>query len=208
MKQIMLPERQNQIVEKLKDLGFSSVDFSFTPTGPDHFELYYKLQEPYFFALTKEGKYKYAPASDGRISTEGQYTNWAQGLKRMEDWLRILKRNIEVGNPWELVQKDAGSGIINDSEEPFSGREQEELSQKLDRILAILEQHGVALEHVQEDIEYLKTSGKRISKKDMGLMIGGNILGWILTSAIPPAAVPAIINEIGQIVGGGVHRLQ
>jgi hypothetical protein len=203
----MLPERKKQIADKIINAGFGIDSFELCPLGQDAFEVYYKPNREYFFSIGADKKYRYSPASDGRLTTEGQNTNWAFGLKQMDGWIKYLKRNVNIVNPWDTIQIDDNSRLFSGEAGNFTPEEQTIIEMKLDIILEKLEQYDGDHERIKADLEYLKFAGKNASQKDFGLMLSGTFLGWWLTAAIPPESAPAILSEITNTIYSGMGLL-
>lgn len=66
----------------------------------------------------------------------------------------------------------------NDSESDFSLKELIDLNDRIDKVLSELEKLGMGQEILFEEIESLKEKGKKVSKKDLGLILIGQLVSF------------------------------
>ena len=64
------------------------------------------------------------------------------------------------------------------TDEDYSLKELIELNERIDKVLNELDKLGMGQEILFEEIEKLKEKGKRISKKDLGLMLIGQLVSF------------------------------
>jgi len=121
----------------------------------------------------------------------------------LKDWLISLKENLQIVDPWNEIGsfENENINIGNNKEEYFSEADIDFIDEKLEVILEALKEFATDFERIKDDLEYLKSPGDKISKKDWGLMVMGNVMGWAMSNSIPP-------NSLHQVVEIVLHNLQ
>lgn len=70
------------------------------------------------------------------------------------------------------------STVLRANDSDFSLKELIELNNRIDKVLNELEKLGLGQEVLFEEIESLKEKGKKVSKKDLGLMLIGQLISY------------------------------
>src|SRR5690606_26856131 len=112
-------------------------------------------------------------------------------------WLKSIRENIEIGNPWEDIENEEMNDLNFDSyEEIFNNKEQIIIEKKLDLFLLEFEKLKIDTNIIKEDIQHLKTMSGKISKKDWILLFLGSTTSWIFASLLPPEHTHTIWNTV------------
>lgn len=195
----MLPVKQKEITDRIQKLGFRKSEFSFTSTGEESYELSYKPNAHYNFKVDHNLNHSGVPGSKGKHQFNGRANNWLDSLSTLEAWLRYVKENVDVGNPWEEISENK-ERFYEESfgayEEFLTVEEQQTLSQKLDLMLEHFGTLQLDVEKMKGDVEHIKTMSSKISKKDVMISIFGTIFSFILGGIIPAESVNAVIHYL------------
>lgn len=208
---IMLAVRQKKIADKIIQNGFNLNDFDFKPISNDEFNIFYKLNRT--FCLIQSGKqkqgvfetnvYTITPFLNGELRLNFTFEGFDKLVERYETWLRALRENVDIGNPWERFSSfewlNTTHGFDN-FEELFTEEDQVQTHAKLDLILNEVKKLGIENQKIVDDVAYLKEATNRVSKKDWILMFSGVLLSWGLSSISPNDAFQAILTYAGQIM--------
>ncbi|OFX20535.1 MAG: hypothetical protein A2033_01065 [Bacteroidetes bacterium GWA2_31_9] len=194
-KVIMLPIRQKKIADKIVAIGLNLNDFIFTPTSNDWFELRYKQNDFYYIKIIN-GQYTFQPAQGGLRSAAGSIKSWEASLNCIEIWLIGLKENLEIGNPWETKFDFNEANYFDSYQELLNDNEVQIFSIKLDSFVNKLESLKIETSEIKKDIEHIKEMSSKISKKDIMLLLIGNVTGWFFSALIPSDS----INTVWQFV--------
>jgi len=204
---IMLPIRQKQIVDTIKKGGFKQKDFDFIPLSNEDFNIIYKAFPEYKYIKSEKINqlYSMTPAPGGRIIMGDQTRGFGQRIVSLGTWLKALKENIEIGNPWEEIrsfQNDMNEIRFDSYEEMFSKDERIKIDQKLNLLLDHIRTLEIETSQIQEDVKHLKSMAGTISKKDWILLLLGCITGWIFTNMITPEQTQLIWEYIKVLFSG------
>lgn len=188
--------RRKQVADIILEKELSIEDFAFSVLGESSFELGLKNNgESRFKAMEAGQKDKYlvtyTPGLYGRLSGRTITDSWHDTLKFVAYWIDAVKADEEAGDPWGFGESSGNEQIHigNDNETRFSKEDVNFIEEKLDIVLEALKEFANDMSRIKEDLEYLKSSGSRVSKKDWGLMVMGNVMGWAMSNAIPKESV-------------------
>lgn len=205
----MLPVRQKVIVDKIKSLGFKLSDFKFNPATNDFFVINYLPITEYYISIHNK-KYALMPAQNGILGAGGEAATWDTGLKWLDYWLRALKENIEVGNPWEDIEdaKEQMNEMDFDTyEEVFNEEEQSKIEKKLDQLLLEITKLNIDTTEIKKDIIHLNTMSGKISKKDWVLLLMGTVTSWVFGNLLSPEHTQTIWECVKNLFSGFKHKL-
>lgn len=200
----MLPIRQQQIVDKIKSEGFSTKDFFFEPSTNDWFSMYFKPNKVYSLKIVDK-RFSYCPGLYGNMNSTGLVKNWLDNLKILENWLKCLKKNLSIGNPWQEIEdfKDEMKEMNFDSyEEMFNDEDKIKIEKRLETLLTHFVDVKIDITQIKIDVEHLKNMSHKVSKKDWILLLLGNITGWIFTGLIPSEHVQSIWSYVKALFSG------
>ena len=193
-------------------------------TWRSHTAQYSRQEEPelvhqpsgFFFRLlvptegymgSSENTFKFSPGQQSEF-TYGTGLSWEYHLAMMREWLRNLKREIAVVDPW--VELDGlGSAVPNFArpDAPFAAEEIKVVHSQLDSIAAEIErlQIGSVAERevVKESLDDLKRAAERVGKKDWYLIF----LGTMASHALEKVVAPDTLRSIWALVGNGFHKV-
>lgn len=202
----MLPIKQKQIVDTIKAGGFTQSEFIFEAIDNESFLLKYKANEDYHLEV-KNKKHYIKPAISGRLFTEGETANFEAALSRIGYWLKAVKENIEVGNPWEDI-KDKLSDIDYDSyEEVFTAEERIKIEKKLDQLLLEVSKLNIDTTEIKKDIKHLNSMSDKISKKDWFLLLMGTTTSWVVGNILSPEHTQTVWESIKNLFSSYRHNL-
>ncbi len=201
---IMLPFRQKQIVERIKALNFNTKEFEFTPINNDEFLIKYKTNPDYHIRI-KNNKHYIKPAQGGKLSANGETANFETALIRVDYWLNAVRQNLDAGNPWGEVEnaKERMHDInFNSYNEVFNTEEQKLISKKLEQLFAEITLLQIDTKVIRADIEHLNSMSAKVSKKDWIVLLLGIITSWIFTGIMPPEHTSTVWESIRSIFSG------
>jgi hypothetical protein len=205
----MLPVRQKEIVDKIKSLGFKLKDFKFNPATNETFVINYLPVTDYYISIQNK-RYTVKPAQNGTMLAAGEAVTWDTGLKWLDYWLRALKENIEVGNPWEDIEdaKEQMNEINFDTyEEVFNEEEQTKIEKKLDQLLLEITKLNIDTTEIKKDIVNLNTMSGKVSKKDWVLLLMGTVTSWVFSSLLSPEHTQTIWETVKTLFSGFKSKL-
>lgn len=182
---IITPVRSRQVADKIVENGFQKSEFTFTPTHEARFKLVFKPNEHFQIDFNEKGHSFARPGPNGNMSFTREFKTWENVLDLLSEWLKILKENIEIGNPWEENNTSYQNIFTENVEEKMSRFESDFVNEKLDIILEALSTMDISINEIKEDLDYLKNSSNKVSKKDWQIMFHGSFFGWMLSNAIP-----------------------
>jgi hypothetical protein len=145
---------------------------------------------------------EYYPNNLGR-KTDINIWDWESALTEFKDWIKIMKKEIEAEDPWNIFNADneqfAGSFDDIDNE-PFNENDQKVISSRLKEI----ENYFTNYDEISEDnmiiikkqLDYLIDCSKRMGRKDWYLVAYGTIFALLAGLALPPAISHKIFNFI------------
>ena len=93
---------------------------------------------------------------------------------------------------------EVSEGALKDSDVDFTLGELNDLHSRIDTVLDKLEQLGYGQEIIFEEIEELKAKSKKISKKDLKMMLIGKIVSFGMGKITPELAAD-IFQEITTV---------
>ena len=205
MSLLMTPIRQKEIADAIKKSGFKLSDFDCTIISDMKFEVSYKQQPQYRYVTAPNPSYIYiSPSAQGNLASTTLWASSFQGnIALLDNWLANLKANLAIGDPWAEIETADNEKIkIGDgSQEPLNENERNFIDEKLDIILEALKEFATDFERIKSDLEYLKYAGGNVSKKDWGIMVMGNVMGWAMSNAIHKDALHDVWNIIVQNLG-------
>lgn len=197
----MLPFRQNQVVNKILQSGLSKTEFDFQSLGESRFELYYRPQPEYCFKVNQD-HFLGVPGGDGRYQYKGRIKGWEGLLSSLSTWLTYLKENIEIGNPWlsaevielvdEVEQVDNNSRTLSDAEISY-------LHDRFDELESLAINQNLDVAQIGVDLEHLIEISKKVSIKDIILLLIGYSLTWLPNQQIN--------DKIIQIISGFINYI-
>jgi len=201
----MTPFRKQKIGQAIRQAGYNPGDFKLNILTDDRFELIYKNLENYKFILAPNPSHIYmSPGSKGETAEAilWGYT-FEDNLTLMKNWITNLHINITADDPWSEVEniQQEKIKIGDDSQTPLTEDERNFIDEKLDIILEALKEFATDFDRIKSDLEYLKYAGGSVSKKDLGMMVMGNVMGWAMSNAIHKDALHDVWNIIVQNLG-------
>lgn len=185
----MLPVKQKEITDRIQKLGFRKSEFSFTSTGEESYELSYKPNAHYNFKVDHNLNHSGVPGSKGKHQFNGRANNWLDSLSTLEAWLRYVKENVDVGDPWQEViseQQKLNEETFGNYDETLTEEEQKVFSNKLDLMLDHFSALQLDIGKMKDDIAHLKDQSSKISKKDLLLLFIGTVSSYMMAGIIPP----------------------
>ena len=192
---IMKNTVKKQITDILVKYGFTIIDFDFKEINETHFEIRYKKMTDYFFKA--ERIINFCPGIGlSKITAIDRVFIFEKVLENVGLWAKLLKEELEIGNPWESIKNDLDNTDFSSYELLFTEKEVNIIDQKLDTILIKLKEIGISDSEIEEDIKHLKESSRKISMKDWKLLLIGSISSWFLSGLISSEHV----NSIWQII--------
>ncbi|MDM8162211.1 hypothetical protein QUH73_20525 [Labilibaculum sp. K2S] len=113
-----------------------------------------------------------------RRNTEKAHLREKESFNRQElNHVRSLNTELErQQNLFSSFSNVSSSSLGNDTD--YSLKELIELNERIDNVLSKLEKLGMGQEILFEEIENLKEKGKKISKKDLGLILIGQLVSF------------------------------
>ncbi len=205
----MLPIKQKQIVDIIKAGGFKTNDYIFTPIDNESFILKLKNDVDYHLTIRNK-KYYIKPGQNGIMMAEGESTTWDKGLYWLEYWLKAVKENVEIGNPWEDIEdaKEQMNEMNFDSyEEIFNEEEQNKIEVKLNLLIAEIHKLNIDTTIIKEDISHLNKMSGQISKKDWILLLIGTVTSWVFSSELPLEYSQTIWGTVKTLFSGFKSKL-
>ena len=190
--------RQNEVANLIKGAGFLQADFDFNPTSESIFAIVYKPIPDYTFTVLQDQKCVYSPGADGKLRSTVSATDWTQTKTAAKNWLIYLKKNVKVMNVWKGISNIDSLKIQGSEDAHFLTEEISLLNEKVDIILEGLLQFANDIDRIKSDLEYLKFSSEKVSRKDWGLMFMGSFFGWITDKVIPAEHVDKIFHSIKE----------
>lgn len=144
----MLAIRQRKITNTIIQNGFSLDDFIFKPISNNEFNISYKpnLNFSLFFSGSKSQSrgvkvnklYTMTPALNGEEKYTFTYADFDDLTSKLNTWLKALKENVEIGNPWDIFKGNTEfTEAINfdNYEEVFTEEDEIVVHNKLDLLL-------------------------------------------------------------------------
>jgi hypothetical protein len=120
-------------------------------------------------------------------------------------WAQNLKNEIDIGDPWEEIQKlknDINQIHFDSYEEMFTDSECGSIGSKLELFYKEVEKLSITSSQIKSDIEHLKEMTNKISKKDFMLLALGTIAQWVLGNIITPKHVNSVLFLFQTILLG------
>lgn len=200
---IMSPVKQRDIALTIYNAQFQKNDFEFDFRSNVDFTITFVNEPSYYFKTDKDSWYSYSPGREGSMKeSSAKFTPWASMLEAIKSWLLYLRENVEIGDPWQIGDfQSEGIHIGKASQDKFSVADIDFIEQKLDVILEALKEFAQDFAKIKDDLEYLKGASEKVSKKDWGLMVMGNVMGWAMGNAIPKDSVSQVWHIILQNLG-------
>lgn len=97
-----------------------------------------------------------------------------QELNHVRSLNTELERQQNLFSSFSTISSSSSLGTDTD----YSLKELIELNERIDKVLSELEKLGMGQEILFEEIENLKEKGKKVSKKDLGLILIGQLVGF------------------------------
>lgn len=133
-----------------------------------------------------------------RQANELKFLREKEQLNRSE-LSNIRNYNSEVQKRQQLFQQyEVSESRLSDEEEDFSLNELQELHNRIDSVLEKLEKLGYGQEIIFNEIEELKAKSKKISKKDLKMMLIGKIVSFGM-GKIDNELAAKIFEEISSV---------
>ena len=216
----ILPTQKAQSFDAIVKAGLDPREFIWR----SHTAQYSRQEEPelvhqpsgFFFRLlvptegymgSSENTFQFTPGKQNEF-TYGTGLSWEYHLAMMREWLRNLKREIEVVDPWAGFDT-LGSAVPNFArpDAPFAAEEIKIVHSQLDSIAAEIErlQIGSVAERevVKKSLDDLKRAAERVGKKDWYLIF----LGTMASHALEKIVTPDTLRSVSALVGNAFHKL-
>jgi hypothetical protein len=138
---------------------------------------------------------------------------WWGVLRRVRRWLSEVKNDLETPDLWADLQRQAGllQAASEDVTEntPFTPAEQEEIATRLSAWAEHAQRaHSLSSAQMQvlaQKLEYLIEAARRMGRKDWINVCAGTILGYILTTSLPPGSARemflGVLRAVGHLFG-------
>jgi hypothetical protein len=206
--------RKKQIADAIKSRNFALNDFDFEPMSSSNFNLIYKRDRNYKLLTDELGNVEFWPAQNGEVYYQNRKQDgiyevyndmpWSDRIDYINIWLSALNENLSINDPWAEIEniENEKINIGNNGHEQLSEEEHDFVNEKLDIILEALKEFATDFERIKNDLEYLRKSGNKVSKKDWGLMVMGSVMGWGIDKAVPAESLHDVWNIILQNLGG------
>ena len=199
----LLPSQKASLYQVLTSHDFNPLDFNIVKRHDRNLgdgeavelkktEFYFAIYEPpdeYTFAMFFV---TFSPGAH-QISQSQECHDWTQVLHTFGNYLRVLRRELSVADPWETAKKyadrldavpqtDAGNS-------PLSGKEKEDVQKALDEIKNLLLDHVKSDERKQQylsdQFRMLHDAVTKFGKKDYLMLVYTAVIGMASTIGIP-----------------------
>lgn len=210
---IMLPVRQKQVFQTIKNEGFDPFDFLFEPLTNDQFSITYRPNEEYNFSKSKtpnQNSFVYIPGHNGALKTSFNFASFQHLLKQLTIWLSNLKENISVGNPWQEIHKLRGSleeFNVDSYEEMFSDEESILARDTIQSFSNYLEEIKVETSLIRKDLDHLSEMISKVSRKDWLFLFLGTITSWLIGGLIPPEEMGTVWDKVKTLFAPFINKL-
>lgn len=217
----LLTSQRNEVLRLVEKAGFDPALFGWKDT-PSAFQesagatptlvpmLVYRETVFYFVFDLKSGKHFSIFSPGAETAQEMQYPgSWRLQLQYFGEWLSHVSRETRQDDLWERFAA-AASGIgglsVELADTPFSGRDIDQVSNKLDAIATRVDLIAGTSEGIAVEISYLKEELGRQSKRDWFFMFVG-VLATIGTAlALTPEQGTAVLTYLREMIGR-IHGL-
>jgi hypothetical protein len=157
---------------------------------------------------SSENTFKFSPGHQSEF-TYGTGLSWDYHLAMIREWLKNLKREISVVDPWaELagLGSPTASNLV-DPDARFAPDEIRIIHAQLDSIAAELERLEIGSsserEAVRKSFDHLKGATERVGKKDWYLMFIGAVGTMVMEKIIASDTARSILG----LVGNAFHKV-
>lgn len=205
----MLPLRKTQVGNKIKENGFNPNDFDLIPFSNDWFEIRYK-PFPAFFLKINNTVHELCPGQSGRLSVRGETRDWNRCLFMIEYWLKGLKENLDIDDPWASASNLGGfaAGSFLNGTAPLTRQQQVVFEQSLELVVRRISELGQLSDQIKSDVELLVGASKVEPAKSVALMFLGAFVSWVWSGFIPSDQVPLIWQYIQELFNNGIKMIQ
>ena len=212
--------QKNQIFLLIGEAGLNPLDFAwreFVYTQGNELGMVsdyecdgiFRNEEFYFKFCRSEGAFGYYPEfCPGGISRTArkERLNWPQVLDTAEEWLSLLKSELEEPDFWtQAMSYITPLGIATDPVRRFTDGEVENLVNLLqdlqEKLTSVLKLDGQQSELLTDQIEYLVKEARTQSIKNWVFLFVGVMANCVLTLPITPDKVPLFWHVVLSILG-------
>jgi hypothetical protein len=200
--------QRNILFEAIQAVGLNPRDFDLTDSGAE-IQIKHKWSKSIFIIGGRPGHYvgRYV-VGDGPDWPYDAYS-WQASTTRVSTWLQEVKRDLETPDLWAELRREVhllgvGSNEVTDNT-LFTQDEQKQIEERL-RGLAKHVSDASSLSEAQkqildEKIDYLVDSSRRLGRKDWLNIFIGVILGYLLSTALSPDVARGIFSTCLRAIG-------
>lgn len=221
----LLKSQKNELFSLIKTVGMDPSDFRWTHlpdlsrsildgAGIRHLTLAYGDDYEFFFQFQQENSttIEQCVFSPGDRHAINGYTttDWSGILYLFNVWLQSLSREINIPDFWNALEEEKqlihAASISNDASF-FTPEEQQHVTKSLneikDHIYQTLSPSEPQKIIIDAQIKYLQNAPERLTKKDWGLLL----LGQLLAIAVEIARDPVKARELFRFAGDALSWL-
>ena len=200
--------QRNVLFEAIQAVGLNPRDFDLTDSGTE-VQIKHEWSKSIFIIGGRPGHYvgRYV-VGDGPDWPYDAYS-WQASTTRVSTWLQEVKRDLETPDLWAELRREVhllgvGSNEVTDNT-LFTQDEQKQIAEQL-RGLAKHVSDASSLSEAQkqilnEKIDYLADSSRRLGRKDWLNIFIGVTLGYLLSTALPPDVARGIFSTCLRAMG-------
>ena len=200
--------QRNVLFEAIQAVELDPRDFDLTDSGTE-VQIKHKWSKSIFIIGGRPGHYvgRYV-VGDGPDWPYDAYS-WQASTTRVSTWLQEVKRDLQTPDLWAELRREVhllevGSNEVTDNT-LFTQDEQKQIAEQL-RGLAKHVSDASSLSEAQkqilnEKIDYLVDSSRRLGRKDWLNIFIGVTLGYLLSTALPPDVARGIFSTCLRGIG-------
>jgi hypothetical protein len=200
--------QRNDLFEAIQAVGLDPRDFDLADTGTQ-VQIKHKRSESIFIIGGRPGHYVgRSVVGDGPDWPYDAYS-WQALPTRVSTWLQEVKRDLETPDLWAELRREVhllgvGSNEVTENT-LFTQDEQKQIAERL-RGLAKHVNEASSLSEAQkqilnEKIDYLVDGSRRLGRNDWLNTFNGVILGYLLSTALPPDVARGIFSTCLRAIG-------
>ena len=212
----LLKSQKNEVFKILQKVGLEPANFSWTTQQVQDIRvprLNY-LDGKYYFRFGERNQGIYSPGTE-RIVQEVSVHLWAELTKWVKDWASSLKREIEVPDLWQEMEKYKTSVSLALPEqllnEPIPTYEAEQIADKLHELANEIEKQFQLTEDqnqfVRSKLTYLVDAAKRQRSVDWVHTSIGVSITIMLGLALAPDRAKELWQLIESLLRGFIHLI-
>jgi len=200
--------QRNNLFEAIQAAGLEPRDFNLADSGTE-VQIKHKWSESIFIIGGGPGHYVGHYVVGDSPSWPYDAYSWQTSTTRVSTWLQGVKRDLETPDLWAELRREVhllGVGSNEATENTlFTQDEQKQIAEGL-RGLAKQVSDASSLSEVQkqilnEKIDYLVDCSRRLGRKDWLNTFIGVILGYLLSTALPPDVAHGIFSTCLRAIG-------